>query len=115
MMVRLFILLLCFGMHSGVAHAHTGGHGPVDEQQARQIALKVAEQLAERDAGLGFGKLEPSWTGLPIEAVAIHRKGEGYYIVRVEHAGEDRTLFVLMSIAGEVYDANFSGKFQGLE
>lgn len=63
---------------------------------------------------MGTLKLEPTWKSLPEEEVNIHRKGEGYYIDSVQNDGEGRTLFVLMSATCDVYDADFSGKLDGV-
>ena len=94
--------------------AHPGGHAPMDEQQAIRVAAMVVAQLVDTDAGLGFGKLKQNWTALPNEATQIHQRGPGYYIVRVVNAAEQRTLYVLMSVQGQIFDANFTGTFKGL-
>jgi hypothetical protein len=35
--------------------------------------------------------------------------------VSTQHQQEGRTLFILMSLRGEVYDANFAGEFPQLK
>ncbi len=95
--------------------SHPGGHGPVTEQQAIVIASDLAQQFVEFDAGLDFGKLSTSWLKLPQGDQRIHKRGEGYYIVALENRKEQRTLYLLMSIEGEVYDANFTGVFADLK
>lgn len=111
----LSVLSFLFVIHSSSALAHPGGHGVVNENQAMAIALYAAESLVDFDAGLGFGRLEESWRNLPEEVTRIHARGNGYYIIGVENTYEKKTLFVLMSEGGEVYDANFSGEFEGLQ
>jgi len=117
-MIRTFLatMTLAAALSFGQVSAHPGGHGglPITEGAALGIGASVAAYLVETDAGLGFGKLEPTWKGLPDDAVRIHQKGEGYYIVSIHNAGEGRTLYVLMSATGDVYDANFTGKFEGV-
>jgi len=107
-------LAVLIGVTAGV-QAHPGGHGPVSDERALQLASLVASDLSERDAGLGFGKLDATWAELPEDAKKIHIKKESYLIVSLFHEKEDRTLYVLMSTAGEAFDANFSGDFPGLE
>lgn len=90
-------------------------HGPISESAAESLALDVASNLSTRDAGLGFGQLAKTWMSLPAENVAISKKGPGYYIVAVQNESDKKTLYILMSEVGEVYDANFSGEFKGLK
>ncbi|PNE02979.1 hypothetical protein A15D_01382 [Alcanivorax sp. MD8A] len=100
---------------SGRAFSHGGDHDPISEQQAVGIAKYVAVKLTEEDRGMGFGVLDESWKDLPEEKVGISKSGPGYYIVAMEHEEEGRTLYILMSETGSVYDANFTGQFKGIE
>ena len=114
--IRILVsLLLVFLFHSQTVLAHGDGHGPITEKQALTIATTAVAQLVESDAGLGFGQLKTSWNALPKSATRIQSKGAGYYIVGVAHEKEGRTLFVLISAEGGIYDANFTGEFKGLE
>jgi len=97
------------------AEAHPGGHGPITEERAIQLASLVATDLSERDLGLGFGQLDASWAKIPEDAKTIHVKQWDYIIVSLFHEKEARTLYILMSSGGDVYDANFSGEFPGLK
>ena len=105
---------LAAGAASGVS-AHPGGHGPVTSERALEIASLVAGELSRRDAGLGFGQLDASWTEIEDSAKKIHAKERDYIIVSLANAKEERTLYILMSPGGEVYDANFTGEFPGLD
>ena len=107
----LSVLTLLLLFQAPNALAHSGGHGPIDEGQARAIAADVADQFADSDPGLGFGRLAASWKGIDLEAAKIHVKGAGYYIVALENQAEHKTLYVLMSSTGSVFDANFTGEF----
>ena len=104
-----FSLLLMFYAHNVLAHG--GGHGPVSKATAMAIALNTASQFSDFDSGIGFGKLDNSWKTLGAESSNIHVDGNGYYIVSVENKQESKTLYILMSESGSVYDANFTGKF----
>jgi hypothetical protein len=112
LLISLFLLV---GISVSGATAHPGGHAAINDNQAIALALYVADQLTEFDAGLGFGQLDGSWSNLPEDASTIHVRGAGYYVISVENTYERATLFVLMSESGEVYDANFDGVFEGLE
>lgn len=107
-----FILALLLPLSAVQAH---GDHEPVSEVEALAIAVNIAGQFAEFDSGLDFGLLDSSWIGLPVEAARIHVRAEAYYIVTVTNPKEGRSLYLLMSDAGDVYDANFSGEFPKLE
>jgi len=115
-MKKFFSAFIFFFMfHNQNTSAHEGGHGPVSEQQAIIIASNLAGQFVEHDPGLGFGTLSGSWVQLPLSDKRIHKKGDGYYIVGLTNIKEEKSLFILMSISGEVYDANFTGNFPGLK
>ena len=108
----LFIMLVLI---SQSALSHVGGHEPVGIKEAIFIASQVSKQFVGLDPGLGFGKLNQSWNNIAEDKYRIHKKGDGYYIVSIENIKEERVLYILMSVSGEVYDANFSGTFPGLK
>lgn len=109
------LLSLMFMLYSQSAQSHSGGHGPVSETQAIDIASFIVDQFINNNPGLGFGKLNRNWNDLQEDEKRIYKKGDGYYIVSATNRKEGKTLYILMSIAGEVYDANFSGEFEGLK
>jgi hypothetical protein len=114
MKTNISILLSFLLLVSQHVFAHSD-HVSITEDQALSIAADVSTQFSETDAGLNFGKLPISWASIPSDNVAIYKKGKGYYIVSIENEGEQKILYVLMSSSGEVYDANFSGTFKGVE
>jgi hypothetical protein len=91
------------------------GHGPIVESDAQSLALDIATTLSSRDVGLGFGQLPATWASVSASNVAIAKKGQGYFIVSVLNENENKTLYILMSDGGEVYDVNFTGEFKGVE
>lgn len=107
------IVLVCFSQN---AFSH-GSHAPtsVSKEAAFAIAEDVAEQFTAEDPGLGFGQLAETWNALPDNAIKMHVRNEAYYIIALKNAQENRTLYILMSAGGEVYDANFTGEFKGLD
>lgn len=107
------ILALALGL-SSLLFAH-GSHEPISPAQAQEIARNVATSLAEADRGMGFGILDQSWKTIAQDKTSISRSGPGYLVVALEHDAEKRTLYVLMSKTGEVYDANFTGAFEGIK
>lgn len=90
---------------------HTG----IAETQAIRLGGEVAKRLAFQDAGLGFGQLPQSWLSIPTKDITLHKKGNGYYIIAVENKSNQKTLYVLMSWEGEVYDANLTGDFGDID
>ncbi|MFT5391134.1 MAG: hypothetical protein ACI8PT_001326 [Gammaproteobacteria bacterium] len=113
----LILLLTAFLIHTpnalaGAGHSHAP---PINDEQALDVAAGTIQQLTAKDVGLGFGKLDPSWNALARGAKRIHAKEKRYYIISAQHEKEARTLYIFMSPRGEVYDANFTGKFQGIK
>ena len=113
--IVLSLLLLFSVVHGNAVMAHGGSHKPITDQQAKLVATDVVNQFVIRDPGLGFGKLSSSWNNLPDDARKIKARKSDYYIVGVTNKQEGKTLYVLMTREGEVYDANFSGVFKGLK
>lgn len=114
-MKQLFALMISCVLFSATAFGHGGSHAPVPPEVAKQVAGNVAQQFTQQDPGLGFGKLPDNWSALPQDQISIFKQGKGYYIVEVKNAAEEKSLYVLMAISGEVYDANFTGEFKGLK
>ena len=108
-LISLFALLVMLQAPSVLAHG--GGHGPISQFKAVTITLDAADQFTANDPGLGFGKLDSSWKGLSRDTSKVVTKGQGYYIVSVENKAEGKTMYVLMSASGDIYDANFTGEF----
>jgi len=103
-------------LFSAVAFGHgSHSHSPISPEKAQVVATNVANQFTSMDAGLGFGQLPLNWLDLPAEQSSLYKSGKGYYIVKLDNSDEEKSLFVLMSITGEVYDANFTGEFKGLK
>jgi hypothetical protein len=118
-MKTLLSLLLCATLFiAQSAHAH-GDHDyqpprVVSESVALIIAQRATTSMTRKDAGLGFGQLEESWAEVPKDDLEVYKKGSGFYVVSVNNRSEKKTLYVLMSAAGEVYDANLDGEFEGI-
>ena len=99
------------------AHEDHGYQQPrvISESVALIVAQRASASMSRKDAGLGFGQLSESWSSVAKENLALFKKGTGYYIVSVLNPTEKKTLYVLMSESGKVYDANFAGEFDGIE
>lgn len=90
-------------------------HPPIAPKEAEQAALRAVQHFTTQDMGLGFGKLNKSWGQLSFDAAKVDREEAGYFIVGVSNASEAKTLYVLISDEGDIYDANFSGTFPKLK
>ena len=113
---QLAALIISSVLFSATAFGHgSHSHDPISPEKAQEVATKVANQFTSMDPGLGFGKLPLNWLDLPAEQSSMHKKGKGYYIVKLDNNDENKSLYVLMSITGEVYDANFTGEFKDLK
>lgn len=101
-------------LSSQLAYSH-GSHAPaMNETQIIDLGVSAASQFSTQDTGLPIGKLPDSWRTLKEKNVSIHKKGRGYYILKIENEADKRTLYVLVSNTGRVYDANFTGNFKDL-
>ena len=111
-----FIMTLVLGylLSIGQVAAHGGNHEEISQKEARNIALNTARQYSRRDSGKDVGKLSASWRKLNVEQVSVTLEGKGYYIVEVKNLSEKKSMFLLMSDGGDIYDANFVGTFDGI-
>ena len=115
MTIRILSLLATLIFSAQVVFAH-GSHGaPISDEKAKAVAVSIAHRFAGKDPQLGFGKMSESWSQVSEDQSEVVKKGEGYLILKVENLKSDDSLFVLMDSAGEVYDANLTGSFSGLE
>lgn len=117
-MMKALVSVLLFGALCSVPPviAHEGhDHSFITEPAATLVGKDYSVQLTQKDGGFGFGKLPESWRKVPAQNAKLHRNGEGYYIVTVTNDVEQKTLYVLMTSNGEVYDANFTGEFKDLK
>jgi hypothetical protein len=120
--MRTIFLIIVF-MFSFLSHseAHWGGHGNVEEVVIKEADViptataHVAELIKQGIKLEGVGQLDKSWNGVSEAGKKITQKGEGYYIISFKHPKEDKTLYLLMSSMGDLYGANFSGTFEGVE
>ena len=107
--------LLAALVFSSQVLAH-GSHGaPISDEKAKTVAVSVAHHFAGKDPQLGFGKLSESWAKVTEAQSQIAKKRDGYLILQLTNPESDKTLYVLMDNSGEVYDANLTGDFDGLE
>jgi hypothetical protein len=96
--------------------AHEGhDHSFITEPAAVKVGKEFTSELTKKDGGFGFGKLSKSWSEVPAQNAKLLKNGDGFYIVTITNDKEQKMLYVLMSSKGEIYDANFSGKFEKLK
>ncbi|WP_295877927.1 DUF6488 family protein [uncultured Zhongshania sp.] len=114
MKFRISICLLASLFISSNLLAHGGGHAPITEQKALVIATEITQGFAGIDPQLGFGRVSESWSKVGAESATIYQSGPDYYIVKVVNPNDERALYILMSAEGEAFDANISGKFEGV-
>lgn len=113
MRFRVIVLLATLTLSSW-ATAHGGHPEPVSDNKARAIAVSIAHRFAGKDPQLGFGEMSTSWTKVGLKQSEVIKKGDGYLIVKIDNPDEESDLYILMDAAGEVYDANLTGAFEGL-
>jgi hypothetical protein len=114
LVIAIFTFILLIGFQQAYAH-ESHASTPITDASALQLAKETTTQLTEKDANLGFGKLSDSWSPISDDSVKIYKKDSSYFIVSVANITEEKTLYVLISSNGEVYDVNFTGEFEGLE
>jgi hypothetical protein len=107
-------IVLCL---PNASFAHSGGHMSINEVYVIPVATENVAILIKEGIELrnGLGKLDESWNKIPESQKKIAQKGEAYYVVSFTNPKDKKSLYLLMSLGGDLMDANFSGKFEGLE
>ncbi|GEM_PF-1277699 len=113
--MRFLAVLLFSAFITQQAVAHGNHRSPITQDQALKIAVQVSQGFTGVDPQLGFGTLPESWKDVGVADAAIHQRGRGYLILKVVNPADEQSLYILMSDEGEVFDANLTGKFKGLE
>lgn len=114
-------------VYAGPDHDHNHGHSHGDGKHTHSHAKKLDDQGALAAASKGVTAiinqnhpvedtlLDSTWRDTSSVDQKISKKGNGYYIVSFNNKESGKILYVLISDTGEIYDANFSGKFDGLK
>ena len=107
LMVILFIALM---LNTGTALAH-GDHGKINAKQAIQVAIKATQKLTFKDFGFNVGKLDESWKSLTTEDFKLYAAQANRYIVSASNKADNKTIYFLMTMSGEVLKVNQEAKF----
>ncbi|GJM02173.1 MAG: hypothetical protein DHS20C08_06740 [Rhodomicrobium sp.] len=88
----------------------------IDEKGALTASATAINTLVQQALPVEGGLLDESWAKVGDDARTIHKTGKGYFIVLVKNeTGEESSLYLLLSDKGELYDANYTGSFEGLK
>jgi hypothetical protein len=112
-LIFLYFFLLCYPL---ISSAHPGGHFNIAQGDVIPIASEHVMAIVKEGIEIpGIGKLDQSWNEVHPKHKKIIKKEIGYYIVSFAHPKEKKILYLLLSSSGDLYDANFSGQFEGLK
>ena len=101
--------------HGGGAHAHNAPAQMIDENSAIAAASSAVTMLVEQKQSVEGAPLNAAWKETVEADKKIIKKGNGYFIISFDNKSVEKTLYFLLSNTGEIYDANYSGKFEGLK
>ncbi|MFT5636845.1 MAG: hypothetical protein ACI89T_002314 [Cognaticolwellia sp.] len=107
LIAALFITLI-FSTSSAFAHTE---HGKISPKAAIQITAKATQQLTFKDFGFKVGKLSENWKNLTIEDFKIHAAKANRYIVSANNKSENKTIYFLITMFGEILKVNSEAKF----
>mgnify|MGYP007087007817 FL=1 len=103
-------LFMALILNTGVAFAH-GGHGKISAKQALQVAAKTTQQLTFKDFGFKVGKLDESWKTLTAEDFKLLGVEANRYVISAVNKTENKKIYFLMTMTGEMLQINSEGKF----
>lgn len=106
LIVTLFIVLL---FNTGSAFAH-GEHGKISAKEAIQVAIKANQKLTFKDFGFKVEKLNESWKKLAKDDFKLYAAQANRYIVSASNKANNKTIYFLMSMSGEVLKVNQEAK-----
>lgn len=107
LITALFIALM-FSTSPAFAHSD---HGKVSPKAAIQIAAKVTQQLTFKDFGFKVGKLNENWKRLSSDDFKLHGAEANRYVVSANNKFENKTIYFLMTVSGEVLKVNSEANF----
>jgi len=104
--------------YAGPGHDHSHSHAhevKLDDKALLAAASHGVSAIIKQKHEIDGSPLSEAWAETPEAAKSFKKKGPGYSIVKFENKGKNKALYILISDAGQVYDANFSGEFIGLK
>lgn len=104
------VLLMALILNTGVVFAH-GDHGKINAKQALEVAAKATQQLTFKDFGFKVGKLNESWKTLTAEDFKLLGVEANRYVISADNKTENKKIYFLMTMTGEVLKVNTEGKF----
>tara|TARA_R110000803_G_scaffold205478_1_gene272165 strand:- start:128 stop:460 length:333 start_codon:yes stop_codon:yes gene_type:complete len=107
LIAALFITLM-FSTSSAFAHTD---HGKISPKAAIQIAAKTTQQLTFKDFGFTVGKLSESWKNLTSDDFKLYAAEANRYVVSANNKSENKKIYFLMTMSGEVLKVNSEAKF----
>jgi hypothetical protein len=112
--ITLFITPLAF---AGPGHGHSHGvpRAKINDAGAIAAATKGVQAIIAQKHLIDGAVLDADWAKVSDKDKTISEKGNGYYIVKLDNKDSSKALYVLLSDVGAVYDANYTGKFEGLK
>ena len=107
-------------VYAGPCHDHSLGHSygtpaKLDDKGIIIAASNGVKAIIKQKQLIEGKSLDEAWGNTPNSAKSISKKGNGYSVVKFDSKDAKKTLYVLLSDVGEIYDANFSGEFSGLK
>ena len=102
------------------SHDHNHGHShsapkKLDDKGLIAAASKGVNAIVLQKLEIDGELLDESWSNTADAAKSVRKKGAGYSIVKFDKKDSKKSLYVLLSDIGEIYDANFSGEFSDLK
>ena len=107
LIVMLFVGLM---LNTGIAFAH-GDHKMISAKDAIQVAIKVTQKLTFKDLGYKVGKLDESWKALTTEEFKLYAAQDNRYKVSAFNKDNNKVIYFLMTISGELLQVNSEAKF----
>lgn len=107
----LFALTICL-TNVQYASAHGGGHAhtQLTSQQVLELAPKYIDIIIKKEKDVDGEKLTADWREVAASNIKVKEEKEWYYIITAKN--DKKTLYMLISKKGKLYEANFSGKFK---
>ena len=106
----IIIILIILLFNTGSVFAH-GAHGKISAKEAIQVAIKTTQKLTFKDFGFEVGKLNGSWKKLSKNDFKLYAVQANRYIVSASNKTNNKTIYFLMSMSGEILKANSTAEF----
>lgn len=112
--IQVVFMAVILSLGSSMSFSHSGGHKNISSTEAMNIAYKATIKMIGNNIGQEFGLLPKSWKEASLDDAELVKIVKDFYIISIINKKNNSKIYYLIAKNGQVYDVNFTGKFEGI-